>query len=140
MAIFNEKMGVSNYVILNALRRKEELRVTATAQQGGAAAAADPGGVEAELPPPPPAQIQQVDGTVSSTPSRGSSPPQEYDEFKDDLYSEDRQERVVRQPQMRPVGKADKPPAWKGSSVERWQEFTVSLQAWHIANKDFMTA
>ena len=40
---------------------------------------------------------------------------------------------------MRPVGKADKPPAWKGSSVERWQEFTVSLQAWHFANKDFMT-
>ena len=55
MAIFKEKMGVSNYVILNALRRKEELRVTATAQQGGAAAAADPGGVEAELPPLPPA-------------------------------------------------------------------------------------
>jgi hypothetical protein len=40
---------------------------------------------------------------------------------------------------MRLVGKADKPPALKGSSVERWQEFTVSLQAWHVANKDFMT-
>ena len=40
---------------------------------------------------------------------------------------------------MRPVGKADKPPAWKGSSMERWQEFTVSLQAWHVPNKDFMT-
>ena len=37
------------------------------------------------------------------------------------------------------VGKADKPPAWKGSSVERWQEYTVSLQAWHAANKNFMT-
>jgi hypothetical protein len=38
MAIFNEKMGASNYVILNTLRRKEELR-TATAQEGGAAEA-----------------------------------------------------------------------------------------------------
>ena len=34
----------------------------------------------------------------------------------------------------------DKPPAWKGSSVERWQELTISLQAWHVANRDFMTA
>ena len=40
---------------------------------------------------------------------------------------------------MRPVGKADKSPTWKGSSVKRWQEFTVSLQSWHVANKDFMT-
>ena len=127
MAIFKEKMGASNYVILNALRRKEELR-TATAQEGGAAA--DPGGVQnvaaatdreplAELPPPLPAQIQQVDGTVISTPSRGSSSPQAYDEFEDDHYGEDRQERGVRRPQMRPAGKADKPLAWKGSSVER---------------------
>ena len=41
-------------------------------------------------------------------------------EFEDNLYSDDRQERGVRWPQMRPVGKADKPPVWKGSSVERW--------------------
>jgi hypothetical protein len=40
---------------------------------------------------------------------------------------------------VRPLGKADKPPAWKGSSVERWQEYTVSLQAWHDANRDLMT-
>ena len=59
--------------------------------------------------------------------------------FEDDHYGEDRQEQGVRRPQMRLVGKADKPPALKGSSVERWQEFTVSLQAWHVANKDFMT-
>ena len=106
-------MGASNYVILNQLQRKEELRMTATTQQGGAAAAADPGGVaaaanrepEAELPPlPPPAQMQQVDWTVSSTPSRGTSSPQAYDEFEDDLYGDDRQERGVRRPQMRPVG------------------------------------
>ena len=38
---------------------------------------------------------------------------------------------------MRRLGKADKPPAWKGSSVECWQEYT--LQAWYIANRDFMT-
>ena len=111
MTIFKEKMGASNYVILNALWRKEELRMTATAQQGGAAATADPGGVaaaahqepEGELPPPP-AQMQQVNGTVSSTPSRGTSSPQAYDEFEDDLYSDDRQELGVRRPQMRPVG------------------------------------
>ena len=37
------------------------------------------------------------------------------------------------------MGKADKVPIWKGASVERWQEFTVSLQAWHLANWEFMT-
>ena len=40
---------------------------------------------------------------------------------------------------MRPVRKADKPPAWKGSSIEWWQEYTVSLKGWHAANRDFMT-
>ena len=43
MTSFKLKMGATNYVILNALQRKEELM--ATAQQGGAAAAADPGDV-----------------------------------------------------------------------------------------------
>ena len=116
-------------MILNALRRKEELRVTATAQERSAATDTDPSGVqnvpaaadrepEAELPSPPPAQMQQVDGTMSSTPSRGSSSPQAYDEFEDNHYSEDRQERGARRPQMRPVGKADKPLAWKGSSIK----------------------
>ena len=38
------------------------------------------------------------------------------------------------------MGKADKPPIWKGSSIERWQELTISLQAWHVANRDLMTA
>ena len=100
MAIFNEKIGANNYVILNVLRRKEELRGTAITQEGSAATAADPSGVlnvpaaadrepEAELLPPQPALIQQVDGTVSSAPSRGSSSPQEYDEFEDDHYSEE---------------------------------------------------
>ena len=59
MTSFKLKMGVTNYVILNALQRKEELM--ATAQQGGAAAAADPDDVarvahreqKVELPPPP---------------------------------------------------------------------------------------
>ena len=137
MDIFNEKMVAHNYVIFNALRHKKELRVAATTREGSADAAAGPSGVqnvpaaadqelEAELPPLRPALIQQVDGSVSSTPSRGSSSPQAYDEYEDDHYSEDRQERGVRGPQMRPVGKVDKPPAYKGSSVERWQEFIVS--------------
>ena len=76
MDIFKEKMGAHNYVILNALRRKEDLRVAATTQEGSAAAVAGPSGAqtmpaaanrepEAELLPPPPALIQQVDGTVS---------------------------------------------------------------------------
>ena len=37
------------------------------------------------------------------------------------------------------MGKADKVPIWKGARVERWQEFTVSLQAWHLANWEFKT-
>ena len=95
MDIFKEKIGLGahNYVILNTLRRKEELRVTATTQEGSAAAAAGPSCVqnvpgvadrelEAELPPPPLALVQQVDGTMSSTPSRGSSSPQAYDSMK----------------------------------------------------------
>ena len=61
------------------------------------------------------------------------------DEYEDNHYSEDKQERGVRRPQMRLFGKADKPPAWRGSNVKRWQEFTVSLQVWHVANKDFMS-
>ena len=36
MDIFKEKMGAHNYVILNALRGKEELRVAATTQEGSA--------------------------------------------------------------------------------------------------------
>ena len=37
------------------------------------------------------------------------------------------------------MGKADKVPIWKGVSVERWQEFKVSLQACHLANWEFIT-
>ena len=103
MDIFKEKRGAHNYVNFNTLRRKEELRVTATTQEGSAAAAAGPSCVqnvpaaadrelEAGLPPPPLALVQQVDGTMSSTPSKGSSSPQAYDEYEDDHYSEDRQE------------------------------------------------
>ena len=139
-----------NYVILNALRRKDEQRVAATTQESSAAPAAAPSGAqivpaaadwapEAEVPPPQPAMMQQVDGTVSSMPSRGSSSPQAYDEYDNNNYSEGIQDRGVRRPPMRPVGKVDKPLAWKGSSVERWQEYTVSLQAWHAANRNFMT-
>ena len=48
MDIFKEKMGAHNYVILNALPRKEELIVTATTQEGSAAAATGPSGVQSE--------------------------------------------------------------------------------------------
>ena len=41
--------------------------------------------------------------------------------------------------QMRPHGKADKCPAWKGHGVERWQEYTITLQAWYNANIDYMS-
>ena len=37
------------------------------------------------------------------------------------------------------MGKADKVPIWKGASAERWQEFKISLQAWHCANWEFIT-
>ena len=81
MEIFKEKMGAQNYVILNALRRKDEQRVVVTTKESSAAAA--PSGAqiesaaadraaEAEVPPPQPAMMQKIDGTVSSTPSRGS--------------------------------------------------------------------
>ena len=42
-------------------------------------------------------------------------------------------------PQERLMGKADKVPAWKGSSTERWQEFRNSLTAWYFANGEFLT-
>ena len=69
MEIFKEKMGAQNYVILNALRRKDEQRVAATTQESRTAAAAAPSGAqivpadadrapEAEVPPPQPAIIQ----------------------------------------------------------------------------------
>ena len=40
---------------------------------------------------------------------------------------------------MKPHGKADKCLAWKGPGVERWQEFTITLQAWYNANIDYMS-
>ena len=140
MAIFETKMGLQNYVILNSLRRKNEQRVAANTQESitaSAAAAAHSWAqiVSAAADRAPeaearqqPAMMQQIDGMVSSTPSRNSNCPQSYDEDDYDNYSEGAQDREGR-PLMRPLGKADKLPAWKGSSVERWQEYTVSLQA-----------
>ena len=81
---------------------------------------------EAEVPLQP-AMMQQIDGTVSSSPSRSLNSPQMYDEYDNDNYSEGIQDRGGRPPPIRPLGKADKPPVWKGSSVECWQEYTVSL-------------
>ena len=40
---------------------------------------------------------------------------------------------------MWPQGKADKCPSWKGHSIERWQEYSTSLQARYAVNIDFMT-
>jgi hypothetical protein len=84
--------------------------------------------------------IQQIDRMASSTPRRNSNSRQLYDEDDNDNYIEGGQDRGGRRPPIRPLGKADKPPAWKGSNMECWQEYTVSLQAWYIANRDFMTA
>ena len=97
-------------------------------QQGQEVAAADHddaeqvahGEQEVELQPlPPAAQMQQVDGTVSSTPSRSNGSPQAYDEY-DVLYGDDQPQGGQRRPQGRPMGKADKVPVWKGASVEHW--------------------
>jgi hypothetical protein len=78
MASIKLKMGISNYAILNALRKKEEMM--AMAQQGQAAVDHDDAEQVAEgeqeveqQPPPPAAQIPQIDGTLSSTPSRSNS-------------------------------------------------------------------
>ena len=70
--------------------------------------------------------------------SRTHNPHQLYEEDENANYSEGGQDRGGRRPPMRPHGKADKCPGWKGSSMERWQEYTVTLQAWYIANQDFM--
>ena len=77
MAAFKLKMGISNYAILNSLRKKEEMMVMA--QQGQAAAdhydaeqAAEGEQEVVQQPPPPVAQIPQIDGTLSSTPSRSN--------------------------------------------------------------------
>ena len=146
MASFKLKMGISNYAILNALRKRKEMM--ATVQQGQEVAAAEHDDAEqvahgeqkVELQPlPPAAQMQQVEGTVSSTPSRSNGSPQAYDEYNV-LYGDDQQQGGQRRPQGHPMGKADKVPIWKGASVKCWQEFTVSLQAWHLANWEFMTA
>ena len=120
----------------------------ATVQQGEAeAAAADHddaarvahGEQEVELlTPPPAAQMQQVDGTVSNTPSRGSGSPQAYEEY-DAFYGDDQPRGGQRRPQRRQMGKANSR-QYESASVECWQEFTVSLQAWHLANWEFMTA
>ena len=144
MASFKLKMGISNYATLNALRKKEDMMVIA--QQGQAAADLDDAEQVAEgkqeveqQPPPPSAQIPQIDGTLSSTHSRSNSSPQAYDEY-DVLYGDDQPQGRQRRPQGRPMGKADKVQIWKGASVERCQEFKVSLQAWHLANWEFITA
>ena len=73
-------------------------------QQGQEVAAADHddaeqiahGEQELELQPlPPAAQMQQVDGTVSSTPSRSTGSPQAYDEY-DVLYGDDQPQGAQR--------------------------------------------
>ena len=143
MASLKLKMGINNYAILNALRKRDEMMATVQQGQEGVAAADHDdaeqvahGEQEVELQPPPPAaQMQKVD----CTPSRSTGFPQAYEEY-DVLYGDDQQQGGQRRPQGRPMGKADKVPIWKGASVERWQEFTVSLQAWHLANWEFMTA
>ena len=129
--------------IMAAFKKKEEMMVMA--QQGQAAVDHDNAEQAAEgeqevvqQPPPPVAQIPQIDGMLSSTLSRSEGSPQADDEY-DTLYGDDQPQGIQRRPQGRPMGKADKVPIWKGASAERWQEFKVSLRAWHLANWKFMT-
>ena len=118
MNISSVTAGFMNYVILNALRRKNEQRVANTqdssavagpsgAQNVSAAADAAPE-AEARLQP---AMMQQIERTASSTPSRNLNSRQLYDEDDNNNYSEAGQDRGGRRPPMRPLGKADKPPA-----------------------------
>ena len=62
----------------------------ATVQQEDAAAAADheyAARVAHREQEVPAVQMQQVDGTVSSTPRRGTGSPQAYEVYEDDIYS-----------------------------------------------------
>ena len=95
---FKVKMGSNNYTILNALRKIE--KGVDTTQRAAANVAEQAAEVEQQPPPPPVVQIQQLDGTASSTPSRSNASPQAYDEY---------------------------------------DEFKISLQAWHCANWEFIT-
>ena len=71
MASFKLKMGISNYAILNALRKRKE--IMATVQQGQEVAAADHddaeqvahGEQEVELQPLPPAQMLRCSDAAS---------------------------------------------------------------------------
>ena len=126
MAIFKTKMGLQNYMILNALRCKDEQRVANTRSAAAGPSGAQNMSAAADRAPEAearsqPAMMQQIDGTASSTLSRNSNSRQLYDEDDNDNYSEGGQDRGGRRPPMRPLGKADKPLAWKGSRVERWQ-------------------
>ena len=80
----------------------------AMAQQGQAAADHDNAEQVAEReleveqqPPPPVAQIMQIDGTISITPSRSNSSPQAYDEY-DVLYGDDQPQGRQRRWQLAP--------------------------------------
>ena len=110
MEIFKTKMGVQKYVILIALRRKDEQRVAVTNQESSAAAAAAPSGgqiVSAAAYRAPEAEVQQkpamISRAVSSTPSRSSNSPQAYDEYDNDNNSEGIQDRGERRPPVRPL-------------------------------------
>ena len=96
------KMGSNNFIILNALWRLEE--GVDTAQQAAANVALQAAEVEQQPPcPPPVVQIQQLDGTASSTPSRSNASPQAYDEY-DGFYGDDQPQGRQRRPQGRPMG------------------------------------
>ena len=89
-------------------------------------------------PTSPVVQIQQLDSTASSTPSRSNASPQAYDEY-DAFYGDDQPQGRQRRPHGCLMGKADKVPIWNGASAERRQKFKISLQAWHYANWEFIT-
>ena len=78
MEIFKTKMGVQKYVILIALRRKDEQRVAVTNQESSAAAAAAPSGgqiVSAAADRAPEAEVQQKRGGKQHAQQKLQLPP-----------------------------------------------------------------
>ena len=120
---FKVKMGSNNYTILNALRKIEGVdmaqRCCRASSWGGAAA-------------PHPSS-----GSDTAARRYSKQHPQQKQCFPPGIWWvwrllwDDQPQGRQRRPQGRPMGKADKVPIWKGASAEHWQEFKISLQAWH---------
>ena len=99
MSTLKRKMGPQNYKILNALRHKNKQRVAANTQESNAAASPS-GAQNGSAATATSSTVQQIDGAISSTPSRTPKPHQLYEEDENDNYSEGVQDRGGQQPPM----------------------------------------